>query len=266
MRDRVVDLIRGVEVERTTAGLQDLYFRLSHRAFPGIEPHPIVYHVEQVAVVADELLCLTDPMEREWGRRYAIAHDIGRAVDMGPQHTEAGARILREYGFGHSLVTYALAHHRWGLGVPVLIEDKFPEKVSHALENGTISHIIDSIVGARGLAALAVLLADNSKRPIAPEALETEIYPFDLTHADTLINIQIARGRYERGSDKYEVDKIGARFLYTVIPHLEKLLGVRYAPDGSGNDVITRASARWPAAKEAVLAKWQKIHYGEAHK
>jgi hypothetical protein len=264
IRSRVTALIRETEVEnpeRTTNGLEELFLRLAYHTYSGPIPPEYVYHVGQVKTVTEALLSHTDRTEQEWGKRYSLAHDIGRAVDLGPAHTRAGARILYEYGYDSSLVTYTLAHHRWGLGVPILTPDLFPVAVEEALANGNVDHIMDEIVAKRGIAALAVLLADNSKRPVAPGSYETEIFPFNLDQAEELIGIQIARGRYTRDSREHIIDDLGARFLSAMIPHLEKRLDVRYAPDDIGSDVISRARTRWPEEKEKVLAKWQEIHH-----
>jgi hypothetical protein len=265
IRDKVIHLIHGESADRSTEGLENLFLHLAYKAYPGETPPEYVLHSAQVATVTGAELSKMDDIEKEWGMRYAWGHDMGRAVDLGSAHTMAGARILREFGYRPSLITFTLAHHRWGLGVPILSQDNFPEAVDKALSNGTIDSVMDEIVAKRGIAALAVLLADNSKMPVAPGSFETKIVPFNLTNAESLIETQIKRGRYTEGSREHVMDQLGARFLHAMIPHLEKRLGMSYAPDGTGTDSISRAQARWPIDQEQLLAKWEKIHYDVSH-
>jgi hypothetical protein len=58
----------------------------------------------------------------------------------------------------------------------------------------------------------------------------------------------------------HEKEILGSRFLLSMIPHIERYLGIRYAPDGNGYDVISRARARWPEEKEKVDRIWEQMH------
>ncbi|KKW11559.1 MAG: hypothetical protein UY48_C0016G0006 [Candidatus Gottesmanbacteria bacterium GW2011_GWB1_49_7] len=260
IRARVHELMKGIEVPpRTTQGLKDLFFSLAHRAYPEEHPPSHVFHVAQMDTLVTQALRFEDATTQEGGKRLVWAHDIGRAVDQGVHHTTAGAKILRDYGFDESMISFALAHHHWGLGVRGLSKENFTSRVSFALTNGGVREMFEELVEKQGIEALVALLADNSKRRISGDSFETEIYPYSADHARQLIEHQIADGKYERGSPTHEKEIVGSQFLYALIPHIEHRLGIRYAPDGSGQDIITRARSWWPVAKESVIAKWKTM-------
>lgn len=82
---------------------------------------------------------------------------------------------------------------------------------------------------------------------------------YDLNLATSLIDAQIDRGRIERGSDHHQIDEFGSHFLFALIPYIEEQLGVRYAPDGTGNDAITRSIDRWPEERAVIDRLWTEI-------
>jgi putative nucleotidyltransferase with HDIG domain len=216
-------------------------------------PPEFLFHVAQMDVVVDEELRGQPEATRNHGKQLVYAHDIGRTLDQKQDHTRVGAHLLRDLGFDPSLINFALAHHHWGLGVHGLSSDNFSGRVDAALSNGGIHSIVDDLVQKQGIDAPAVLLADNSKRSVAADSFYTEIYIYNLRHADHLIRMQVERGRLVPDTAAYQKELLGAKFLHALIPEMEKRLGIFYP------EVIARARERWPEAREIAIAKWQNI-------
>lgn len=256
---QIDELLDGIEPNHTVTGTKNTFLRIAARAYPGPKPPSYVHHAGQMSVLVGELLIHQEPEVQEDGQIFVFGHDMGRAVDMGRLHTLAGARILRKLGYEERFVIFALSHHRWGLGERALSHGGFITLVQDAMENGNFPKAASEIINTHGVAALSTLLADNSKKPIFPGSFDTHIVPYDLGLATSLINAQIERGRYTRESEQHHIDEFGSQFLFALIPHIEEQLGVRYAPDGTGNDAISRSLVRWPEERAVIDRLWTDI-------
>ena len=140
-RNHSLALVEGIHAPESLTRTRQLVIQLAARSY-GHEygrDHPPEYimHQGQVATGTGELLIDTSVETQRRGQFLAWTHDIGRAVDMGPNHPIAGARMLRALGFDESVVTFALAHHRWGLGEKSFANGNYPGKAQKALEKTT---------------------------------------------------------------------------------------------------------------------------------
>lgn len=114
---------------------------------------------------------------------------------------------------------------------PVLILDRWKESLGTENENVF-------------LAALAVLIADNSKRKTFI-LTEKEKVPvpvidvFDERLGHELIAIQLDKGSYEKDSETYWREYSGLYFTLNVIDYFEKKTGVNY------KNAIKRAQERY---------------------
>ncbi|MFZ5844894.1 MAG: hypothetical protein ACOY0S_00305 [Patescibacteria group bacterium] len=224
------------------------------------EPPGFIFHISQVATLAGIAL-IDQPEETQVaGQILAWSHDIGRAVELGRLHTLVGARMLESLGYDKKVVSFALAHHRWGLGLPNPYNGNFPLRVKEALEKDDVGVIFEEMIANFGIEALVVLLADNSKELKTAGSFEPTIVPFNEELGHRLIQVQINHGRYQDGSYTHQVELIGMRFLLRLVPFLEDYLGINYNPN-----VITKARDWWMDERQSLIALWQEVAYHEAN-
>lgn len=256
-KERAIALIEDIQPPETLTEIRHLVVDLAAQSY-GHEygrdnPHPYITHIGQVARGSGGLLMHTSVETQRRAQILAWTHDIGRSVDMGPNHPIIGARMLRALGFDDSVVLFALAHHRWGLGEKSHANGNYPGKAKIALETGHITEFLDEAVQKHGVESLAVLLADNSKALLTPGSFEPTIVPFTEELGYQLIESQIVRGRFERGGYRHGVEMIGMKFLIAVIPYLEEKLGIHYT------DAITRARDQWEFDRAEIVTLWNQI-------
>ncbi len=258
-RDRAIAIIEGIRPPETLTEIRHLVVDLAVQSY-GHEygrdnPHPYITHIGQVATVSGELLQHAQVETKRRGQLLSWTHDIGRSIDMGPNHPIIGARMLRALGFDDSVVLFSLAHHRWGVGEKSLANGNYPGKAKIALETGRVAVFLDESIQKHGIESLAVLLADNSKALLTPGSFEPTIVPFTEELGYTLIESQIARGRFERGGYRHGVEVTGMKFLVASIPFLEEKLDIHYT------DVITRSRDLWVHDRAEIVALWNDIVY-----
>ncbi len=219
-------------------------------------PPDYVLHVGQVATLAGISL-INEPSEvQEVGQKLAWSHDIGRAVDLGKHHPIVGARMLEELKADSRLALFAVGHHRWGMGERAFANGVFPQEVIEAWKDHTIEKLYDRIEDKFGIASMAVLLADNSKVPAKPGAFIPKICEFTEDLGMRLIDVQIERGRYEKGSLAHRVDMIGMYFLLGMGPYIESRLGIHYP------SIVAQAQHQWENVGEPeIIDLWNRIAY-----
>lgn len=258
-------LVAGHEKPESLTALKRLVLTVASEAtaeadFEPEGPPGAVFHIAEVATLTGRALIDAPERVQIAGQVLSWTHDAGRAVEKGPEHTLVGARMLKKLGFDDKVVTFAYAHHRWGLGIPVFGNGNYPERARQALIEGKEDVLFKEIVNNFGIEALVVLLADNSKMLTRPGSYEPSIVPFTEDLGLQLIQAQIDRKRYEAGSAKHRTELIGMRFLSRAIPFIENELGIRYNPD-----TIMAAQAEWLRVRPEIVALWQKITYDQSH-
>lgn len=224
-------------------------------------PPGAIFHIAEVATLTGVTLKNAPPEVQLAGQIKAWTHDLGRTVEKGPLHTAVGARMLEKLGFDLNIVSFALAHHRWGLGLPVLGNGNYPERARQALIDGKEDVLYRENVAKFGIEAMVVLLADNSKILTRPGSYEPTIVPFTEELGLELIQAQIDdRKRFTAESVTHRTELIGMRFLSRSIPFIEKELGIRYNPN-----TIVAAQEEWQRVRPEIVALWQKIAYDQSH-
>jgi hypothetical protein len=161
----------------------------------------------------------------------ALIHDLGRPFSFGIEHIPIGYDIARSLGFGDEMASIALLHHGWGMGPTEEGLQTFNMLADREQENGK-PDIKESVslwqkrLGTQNssifLGGLATLVADQSKRKTIVDTVPfAEIWPFTRDLGNQLIQIQINKGSFQKGSEQWWIENAGIYFVLELIKYLE---------------------------------------------
>lgn len=242
------------------------------------KPSEYLFHIMQVVVTSGALMQTMPEYDNLYSQItpiiYGLAHDIGRGIDMGPNHTYAGEAITQHLGLNDKVCRFTLDHHHFGLSIRQKLKEYILLKVNGMFsEDGpgfvkailegekdtdlkkVLNPLIKFFIQRYDIAGATVLIADSSKiytdknNPFLPE-----IGLFNKRVAFELIKNQIDKGRYGINSNEALVEAVGTRFIFSLINYLTNKHGMIY------EKAIMIAKERYEQYGEQLIKdKWSEM-------
>ncbi len=266
--------------------MKDILFQLALKGTNDLNTSkdrlPAYYtHQTQVITVTEELISqarihMGEPVPNfciPTGSVAASVHDLGRSIQNSEEHIPIGYDIAKKLNIPDEIARFVLLHHQWGLGIEPFgsqLLNKFIRLEKNLSKGYTMqqdpTQFFKEWKDALGtqdeglfLTAIAVLIADNSKRKrheaVANESIPySEIEVFDRNHGLELIQDQIqVQKTYKENSPRHVRELAGLYFLLNCIDYFEKRTGINYAT------VVRNARSRYLNEVEPqLIEKWGK--------